>query len=835
MRLRTLAAMTIAACVGCAPQLAAAQQPAEDVALRLAKAIEHRAETTSFADLERFGAQAAQRNDREALRRLHHVAFILLNQSEFEKFEHWNGLLAAKAAALGDRRYVDIARIDELKSRYDRGDAAVSGAIAAIAEDEPDWLAKVHAISIEGLILGNERKAGEALKMLFDAQSLVPAHDPDAPAGQFDIWGTIGIQLIQLNDLEGSASAFEKADFGAANRSYPQPDFDDVYNMAYQAVQLGDARLARNIVAIHHRLAMRSDLQHLDVWDKSLCAMAAEHFDTPNDVMNCLSGLDSNLTGAEFLAPRILVARGEAEARLGRLDDARADFARLQKLERSQQFSTSAFTRAPELEAELTAAEGHPDRAFALLRETSRRAAEAQAAQSSVGVRQVTAELESQLTAVEHQAKLQTDVVRGQRWIGFLVSLLALGAITALIWQRRIAGRLQAATERAEAASRAKTEFLANMSHEIRTPLNGVVGVADLLAQAELPTRERRMAEIIRSSGQSLERLLSDVLDLARVEAGQLAMESAPFHAGDLVRAVAALCRLRADEKGLVLSAEIDPALEGWFLGDAVRVRQILTNLASNAVKFTESGSVTLRATAPAPGRMRLEVADTGVGFSAADKERLFGRFQQADGSITRRFGGSGLGLAISRQLAGLMGGFVDCESLPGVGSRFWFEAPLASAPPPAEAGARELASQSLDRPVRVLVADDHATNQLVVRMMLESFGIEAVEVADGAQAVEAVREQRFDAVLMDMQMPVMDGLDATRLIRSEERRWNHPRTPILMLSANALREHREAALADVADGNVAKPVTVTGLMGALNAVLDRAGEPAPESLAAVG
>src|SRR5262249_20704443 len=156
--------------------------------------------------------------------------------------------------------------------RYDRGQAAVSGEIAAIAEDNPDWLARVHAVSIQAQILGGERQAGEALKRLFDAQALIPEHDPDAPAAQSDVWGGIGLELIQLNDLEGSASAFEKADFGMANRAYPQPDFDDVYNMAYMAVQLGDANLARNIVAIHHRLAMRSDLPHLDVWDKSLCA-----------------------------------------------------------------------------------------------------------------------------------------------------------------------------------------------------------------------------------------------------------------------------------------------------------------------------------------------------------------------------------------------------------------------------------------------------------------------------------------------------------------------------------------------------------------------------------
>jgi len=358
------------------------------------------------------------------------------------------------------------------------------------------------------------------------------------------------------------------------------------------------------------------------------------------------------------------------------------------------------------------------------------------------------------------------------------------------------------------------------MSHEIRTPLNGVVGVADMLAAADLPPREHGMAEVIRASGQSLERLLSDVLDLARVEAGQLTIETAPFQAADLVRSVAALSRLRADEKGLSLTSQIDPALEGWFLGDAVRVRQILTNLVSNAVKFTERGGVTITAESPAPGLLRFGVADTGVGFDASEKERLFGRFQQADGSITRRFGGSGLGLAISRQLAALMDGRLDCDSTPGGGSRFWFEAPLASTEPPAAKLREPQAAGHEARATRVLVADDHATNQTVVRMMLEQFGIEAVVVEDGAQAVAAMRNERFDAVLMDMQMPVMGGLEATRLIRAQEAASGAPRTPVLMLSANALAEHREAGRRAGADGHVSKPVTVAGLMTALNGVL---------------
>jgi two-component system, sensor histidine kinase len=388
-----------------------------------------------------------------------------------------------------------------------------------------------------------------------------------------------------------------------------------------------------------------------------------------------------------------------------------------------------------------------------------------------------------------------------------LAALLVAGAIAGLIWQRRVAARLRQAQLKAEAASLSKTEFLANMSHEIRTPLNGVVAVADMLSQAELPERERKMAEIIRSSGQSLERLLSDVLDLARVEAGQLTIEAAPFHAADLVRAVAALCRLRADEKGLALNTEIDPSLERWFVGDTVRVRQILTNFTSNAVKFTAKGLVTIRAEMPEPGRLRFSVVDTGVGFAPEVKARLFARFQQADGSITRRFGGSGLGLAISRQLASLMDGVVDCESAPGQGSRFWFEAPFAETTAPDEAVDAEAIGAPEVRAVRVLVADDHATNQMVVKMMLDQFGIDTVIVDDGLKAVEALRGGAFDAVLMDMQMPVMDGLEATRLI--------------LMLSANALPEHRLAGEAAGADGHVTKPITVAGLMGALNAVLE--------------
>jgi two-component system, sensor histidine kinase len=821
---RAVAAVAVALVVGFGATFAAsapAAASADESARRLAGEIEHRAKATSFADLRRFADAASKAGGREALRRLHYAANIYLDQSEFDQFEHWNGLLARKAEQAGDRRYAEIARVDALKSRYDRGDTSVTTEIERAATTETDWYARVHALSVEALILDSERQAGKALELLFQAEDQIKSDDRDASAAESEVWGATGVALIQLNDLEGSAAAFQKADFEWANKTYPSPDFDDVYNMTYLANQLGHADLARELAATHHRLVQRSDLPHLDAWDKYLCGMVAESFDPPPAVMGCLAGLDANLTGAEFLSPRLLAMRGIAEARLGRVADAQADLDRMHRLQSSKQFSAAAFVREPELRAELMAAQGQVGPAFALLRDVARQRTQAQAELSSTGVTQLTSELERQLQAVRRQAELQDKVVHSQRWIGVLAGLLVAGFIAALIWQRRVAARLKLAQQKAEAASLSKTEFLANMSHEIRTPLNGVVAVADMLAAAALPERERKMAEIIRSSGQSLERLLSDVLDLARVEAGQLTVEAAPFHAADLVRAVAALCRLRADEKGLALTTEIDPALERWFIGDTVRVRQILTNFTSNAVKFTAKGAVTIRAEMPRTGRLKFSVIDTGVGFAPDVKARLFARFQQADGSITRRFGGSGLGLAISRQLASLMDGVVDCESAPGLGSCFWFEAPFAETAAPDEGVDEDAACAPEARAVRVLVADDHTTNQMVVKMMLDQFGIDSVIVDDGLKAVEALRGGAFDAVLMDMQMPVMDGLEATRLIRQDESATGRPRTPILMLSANALPEHRLAGERAGADGHVAKPITVAGLIGALNGMLE--------------
>ena len=360
------------------------------------------------------------------------------------------------------------------------------------------------------------------------------------------------------------------------------------------------------------------------------------------------------------------------------------------------------------------------------------------------------------------------------------------------------------------------------MSHEIRTPLNGVVAMADALARCDMGQREREMVDIIRSSSDTLERLLSDILDTAKIESGQITIEPAPFHLADLIRETAALWRPRAEAKGVALAMEIPAEAERLVHGDVVRIRQILTNLVSNALKFTSEGEVRLSVEDAADDRVRFTVADTGVGFEPEQKNRIFGRFHQADGSITRRFGGTGLGLAISRELAELMDGGLDCESEPGVGSRFWFEAPL----PPSDtvsAGADAIPAADVDverAALRILLADDHPANRKVIEVLLSGTEADLVSVANGLEAVETFQEGGFDLVLMDMQMPVMDGLTATAAIRALEGQRGWHRTPLLMLTANAMAEHVEAGRKAGADGHLAKPVTTATLFAAISQVL---------------
>ena len=766
------------------------------------------------ADLVRFDSKKAKNFENEAihLRGSERIRalFYLFYQTGSSKHQKLLRYYIEKDRNL---RYKNILDVYFAGQDLPENSAAVQDKLVLMAERTGDPVVIAYAYMLIAGTSSELSNSEEALRYISKARALLSEHDPDQSLILAYLDSEAAYAYEKCNDLEDAIAELTKFE-KAFPPNYPKYSVGPLMDLNGTAIRLGEATFARQIWGELSAVQDKLEAEGGDPELTTVCTRTADAFGTPADVVDCLRRHRVNETGKGFSGVQTSLWKGIALARLGRFDLARAELNRADSMWRGPE-NVFYHQGDERLRARLMAHDGSVVEAMDLLESYWRKARQEDAQNFRSAIVKLTHDLRDHVETLKRSDAQKKRIIELQTVLTSAALIGIAAILVALLSLRRLNRELVAARAAAETANAVKDEFLANISHEIRTPMNGMMGMIQALELGDLNAEQKSQLQVMRRSSQGVLGLLNDLLDLSKIEAGKLTLEEVPFDAAQAAEELVAVFAPAAEEKGVEVRLTVQPEAEGRFLGDVLRWRQVLANLLSNAVKFTEKGAVTVSMTMDGDA-LTYAVTDSGLGMTPEQLSRLFQKFEQADASTTRKFGGTGLGLAITRQLILAMGGDVTVESVYGEGSTFRVSIPMPrveGAGEDEDSAADLLAEDDEDvAPLRILVAEDHPVNQLVISTLIGRLGGDLTVVGDGEEAVSAFAMGPWDLVMLDIQMPRLDGYEAVAEIRKYEIAQRLSRTPIVALTANMMT-HQVAGYRDAGfDDQLGKPIELRAL-----------------------